>query len=150
MAQIKAYRLNFASYLHSLLFEIFVVLVFAYFLISVTGISRRWSSNLLLAIFLAIFFFISKWRFNHLYVDENKIKIKKIGQSIVEINWQTISKVKAKIISGLPRVFKVSYLEISLGGNQKYKVEHLDCFENYEELLSHLRFKLGDKLEITK
>jgi len=150
MAQIKVYRLNFASYLYSLLFEIFVVLVFAYFLISVTGISGRRSLNLLLAIFLAIFFFILKWRFNHLWVDENQIKIKKIGQSIVEINLQDISKAKAEVVSGPLRAFKVSYLEILIGGNQKYKIDYLDCFENYEELLSQLRFKLGDKLEIVK
>jgi len=150
MAQIKVYRLNFASYLYSLLFEIFVVLVFAYFLISVTGISGRRSLNLLLAIFLAIFFFILKWRFNHLCVDENKIKIKKIGKSIVEINWQAISKAKAKIVSGPLRAFKASYLEIFINADRGYKVDHLDCFEDYEELLGQLRFKLGDKLEIVK
>jgi hypothetical protein len=150
MAQIKVYRLNFASYLYSLLFEILVLLVFAYFLISVTGISGRRSLNLLLAIFLAIFFFILKWRFNHLWVDENQIKIKKIGQSIVEINWQDISKAKAKIVSGPLRAFKASYLEIFINANRGHKVDHLNCFENYEEFLSQLRFKLGDKLEIMK
>jgi len=150
MAHIKVYRLNLASYLYSSIFEIFMILVVTYFLISVAGISGRWSLNLLLAILLSIFFFVLRWGFNKIYVDENQIKIKKIGESKVVINWQAISKAKAKIVSGSLKAFKASYLEISIGGGQKYKIDHLNCFENYEDVLSQFRFKLGDKLEIIK
>lgn len=150
MIQKKIYRLNFASYLASFLPEFLLWFAFTYFLVSVVGASKSSYLNISIAILVSFFIFILKLFFIRLHLDENSIKIKGMGEKTFEIKWKDMSEVKAKQVNGILRLFKSSYLEIYTNEHKEYKIKDLDCYNDYQGLLSQLKIRLGDKLEMTK
>lgn len=150
MIQKKIYRLNFASYLVSFLPELIFLIMFTYLLVSVLGASKSSYLNISIAILVSFFIFILKLFFIRFHLDENSIKIKGMGEKTFEIKWKDMSEVKAKQVNGILRLFKSSYLEIYTNEHKDYKIKDLDCYNDYQGLLSQLRIRLGDKFEITK
>ncbi|KPL03830.1 MAG: hypothetical protein AMJ90_03055 [candidate division Zixibacteria bacterium SM23_73_2] len=146
----KVYRLNFASYLVSFLPEILFVILFAYLLVSVLGASKNSYLNLTIAVIISFFIYIFKLFFVRLQLDDDALKIRGSGERNLKIKWEEISKVKARKVTGILRLFKSSSLEIHTRDNQEFKIKDVDCYYDYPEILTQLRIKLGNKLEITK
>jgi len=146
----KVYRLNFASYLASFLPELLFLILFAYLLVSALGASKSSYLNLSIAIVISFFIYIFKLLFIRVQVDEKALRIRGMGEKNLEIKWEDISKVKAKKVGGVLRLFKSSHLEIHTNEHREFKIKDLDCYNDYQGFLSQLKVRLGNKLEIIK